>query len=113
MASLFTWTPDFGYTGQHEPKVFSTTFGDNYTQRAANGINNDMRTWDSIPFTVRSAAEAFAIEAFLKSMGAVTAFNWQVPGQDLALVICPKFSTPAPNGPSSYAMTATFKEVPA
>ncbi len=110
---LFIWIPDTDYSGSHEPRVFTVNFGDGYTERAPNGINTDLRTWDSIPFTVRSQAEAFAIETFLKVQGAVTAFNWQVPQQDLALVICTKFSTPIPSSPNSWSMTATFVEVPA
>jgi phage-related protein len=93
--------------------VFSTAFGDGYTQRAGNGINVDLRKWDDMPFTKRSQSEIFAIEAFLKAQGATTPFNWQVPGQDLALVVCPRWSTPKADDFGSWSITATFEETPA
>lgn len=73
--ATFTYTPDFGAAFEAKPNVRVTKFGDGYEQRQANGINTQPKNWN-LRFSIRTDAEADAIEAFLVSQAAVSSFDW-------------------------------------
>ena len=110
--STFTWTPDIGAEGAHEPRIRAAKFGDGYEQRAQDGLNADMMTWP-LSFSGRSAAEAQAIDAFLTAHGGVTAFDWTPPEAGAAQkFICKKWKRRR-DSYASQTVTATFEQVPA
>lgn len=108
--ATFTWTPDAGAAGEHEPSRRTVKFGDGYEQRAPNGINVDMAKWSSLSFSGRSAAEGAAIAAFLKARGGTESFTWTPPGGTSGNYVCPKWT----EKPVSYGtvVTADFYQVP-
>jgi phage-related protein len=43
--AVFTWRAEVGSTGNGEFSVFSTKFGDGYSQDIPNGLNNETQKW--------------------------------------------------------------------
>ncbi|OXE37447.1 MAG: hypothetical protein CGW95_01470 [Phenylobacterium zucineum] len=85
--ATFTYTPDYGASYEVQPTVRVSSFGDGYEQRQANGINTQRRTWD-LKFSVRSNAEADAIEAFFVAQAAVQSFDWTDINGDAGKFVC-------------------------
>lgn len=108
--STFTWIPDAGATCTREPRVRKAQFGDGYEQRAADGINNDLRSW-SVSFSVRTNAEIALIDAFLTTCGGVTAFTWADPDGNSSTYVCRKWTRTVGQA-NIQAISATFDEVP-
>ncbi|HYG86991.1 MAG TPA: phage tail protein [Azospirillum sp.] len=72
--------PLIGSTLKAQPKVLTASFGDNYSQRAADGLHAAQGldvglSWEGLP------AQIAEIEAFLESTGGYKAFLYQVPGR--------------------------------
>ena len=76
--ATFAYMPDWGATLKMTPRVRRVAFGDGYEQRAADGINNNLQTWD-LTFSRRTDTEVEAILAFLNLMAGVTSFGWEPP----------------------------------
>ncbi len=85
--ATFTWTPDIGSTEERSPRLRAVQFGEGYEQRAADGLNNDMRK-RGLSFTGRSAAESAAIAAFLEARGGVSSFDYAHPGDSSRKYVC-------------------------
>lgn len=86
----FTWVPSRGYTTKAKPRVFSATFGDGYSQRVSDGINNIDYSW-TLNFSSISVATAAEITTFLASKKGATSFTWNTTPGDNATevkVIC-------------------------
>lgn len=90
---IFTWYPDEGANESIKPDVTITKFGDGYEQRTARGINADITQW-TMTFTGSSASgkDVLNIRTFLKSMGAVTSFQWTNPFGELGIYVCREYS---------------------
>jgi phage-related protein len=73
--ATFTYTPDFGIAFEVRPTVRVSQFGDGYQQRQASGINTQPKNWD-LKFSLRTDAEADAIEGFLVDRAGVESFDW-------------------------------------
>lgn len=43
--AIFNWRAEVGTTGNGEFSVFTSRFGDGYTQDVPNGINNETQKW--------------------------------------------------------------------
>ena len=77
MATFPNYQPDYGTSLDITPKVRKSSFGDGYTQRVKDGINNTPRKW-SVTFTqVTSVIDE--IETFLIATGGTTNFTWTPP----------------------------------
>lgn len=76
--ATFTYMPDWGASLKMTPRVRTVAFGEGYEQRAADGINNNLQTWD-ITFSKRTDTEIEAILAFLTLAGGVSSFDWLPP----------------------------------
>ena len=106
---VMTWSPDYTSQGSHAPRVFGISFGDGYMQRAPNGLNPDLPTWD-LTWTT-DATTAASIITFLKTQGGVTAFLWQGPEDSIqTLWICRKYGS-QPSNYNKTIVTATFEQV--
>ena len=109
MPQTFTWTPDYTSQGSHAPRVFATAFGDGYMQRAGNGINTDLASWD-LTFTL-STSDATNLLTFLKAMAGTQAFYWNSPEDNLnPLWICRKWKC-IPANFNRWNVTATLEQV--
>lgn len=105
----FTWIPAYAARLNRKPRILEATFGDGYVQRAADGINVNPQSW-SLTFSGRSDAEADAIESFLNTQLAVTAFDWTPPGKSSAKFRCVEWSRSYDTN-NGTTITATFDEV--
>ena len=108
--STFTWTPDTGATEERAPRIRSVKFGDGYEQRAADGLNADMRK-RSLTFTARSTSETSAILAFLETQGGVSSFDYTHPGDSSRKYVCRTWKI-TDTGYNLKSITADFVQVP-
>lgn len=107
--TTFTWTPEFGSSGQATPNVTVNKFGDSYEQRVAQGMNSVKESW-SLTFAQRESAEFTAIAAFLVARGGVEAFNWTTPEGNAIVAVCRAWNK-LPQKGSRWTVTATFEQV--
>lgn len=106
----FTWVADYDAEESTSPRVLVAQFGDGYKQRAADGLNNQLRTW-SWSFNNRSLTDASDIIDFLKAKGGVTEFTHDLPGSgETVTVICSSWSKRWA-GFDTYNVSAKFEEV--
>ena len=68
---------DKGFTRQSTPKIHTMDFGDGYTQRIADGINNLQQTMN-VSFSTRPKAEIDDLVAFFESLNGVTKFRFDL-----------------------------------
>jgi phage-related protein len=106
--STFTWSPAPEPTENEAPRVRSAPFGDGYSQRVGDGINNSPRTW-SLRFT-RETADIQAIISFLRARGAAESFDWTPPDGPAGKWICKSWSRIVHHR-VVMGVNATFEEV--
>lgn len=108
--TTFTWTPEFGSSGDYAPNVTINKFGDGYEQRILLGMNSSPGIWN-LTFANRETDEGSDILDFLIAREAVEAFLWTPPLESDALVfVCRKWNK-APQKGNRYTITATFEQV--
>lgn len=108
--ATFTWTPDYGITEQHEPRVITSKLGDGYEQRLAIGLNSDLATWPLV-FDNRSNTEYDEIMAFLGARKGSESFDWTTPrGLAGKRWKCAKW-TGIGKSPNLNRVEATFEQV--
>lgn len=108
--STFTWIPDTGATMERQPRIRSVQFGDGYEQRAADGLNADMRKF-SLTFSGRSAAEIAAIDTFLATQAGVSSFDYTHPGDTSRKYVCRTWRV-IDVSYTVKTITAEFQQVP-
>lgn len=102
--------PTTSASKQSEAKTLKADFGDGYTQRVGNGINNVRDTytlsWEDI-----SRTDAKTIDDFLRARGGWDAFYWTAPGATVAKKwICEQWSVTNASTVLD-SVSATFIEV--
>jgi len=120
--ATFTYAPDWGASLKMAPRVRRVAFGDGYEQRAGDGINNNLQTWD-LTFSKRTDTEIEEILAFLTVAGGVALFDWEPPAGgyvaggyllsdyvDGKLFVCPEWSRSF-DAYNNSSIKATFIEV--
>ncbi len=113
--SLGVVVPDRGMSWKTEPQVLKNEFGDGYTQRISNGLNN-LKQNLTVNFANRTKADVDDIVAFFETKKGVTAFTFTVPdsnsgSSELAVkVICPDWSQNWEHD-DYYSVNATFERV--
>jgi phage-related protein len=106
----FTWIPSIGFTNDSTPKVKTAKFGDGYSQRVPDGINNISQSWN-LQFQSQPVEVAEAIEAFFRLKQGVTSFTWVPPGEVAEVkVIAPKWTKTYDSG-ISRSLSVTFERV--
>mgnify|MGYP003109826395 FL=1 len=108
----FTWTPSYNQSAQISPRVLSVRFGDGYTQRIPDGINNNLLNLE-LSFENRTEKEATAILHFLNARRGAEAFAYTPPSpyQTQKMFICKSFdSTFIFN--DNFSIKAKFEETP-
>lgn len=106
--STFTWSPAPGATQTKSPRVKAAQFGDGYSQRVGDGINNNPRVWN-LTFT-RLTADIDAIDAFLTAHEDGASFDWTPPKGAAGKFICKSWSENVIFR-TVQSITATFEEV--
>lgn len=69
--------PDKGFNRSTETNVFTTSFGDGYELRMANGINNLKQTLN-VSFSTRPKAEIDDLVAFFEGLGGASKFKFNL-----------------------------------
>ncbi|WP_144154444.1 phage tail protein [Paraburkholderia sp. BCC1885] len=108
MPDIFTWVPTVAnLSGTATLLVRKSQFGDGYTQRAPDGINNRSSSFN-LQF-VRDAATISAILAFLDAHAGATAFYWAPLLREQSLFTCETYSEPTKDG-NVYTISAMFDQ---
>jgi phage-related protein len=100
---------DKGFTRQSTPKIHMADFGDGYTQRIADGINNLQQTMQ-VSFSTRPKAEIDDLVAFFESLGGVNKFEMTIDdtnGAETIKVLCQQWSQTWAFD-NFYSLSATF-----
>jgi phage-related protein len=108
--NTFSWLPSYSTKVDKSPRILEAAFGDGYSQRTGDGINNNPATWE-ISIATRYDTEADAVMAFLDGQKGYIPFNWTPPGATAALkFISKKYGRTYTNNNLS-GITATFDQV--
>ena len=100
---------DKGFTRQSTPKIHTMDFGDGYTQRITDGINNLQQTMQ-VSFSTRPKAEIDDLVAFFESLGGVNKFEMIIDdsnGNETIKVLCQQWSQTWAFD-NFYSLSATF-----
>ena len=88
--AVFTWTPSKMFTKKVKPRVKVIQFGDGYSQRVPETINNLEAEW-SLTFSNRGLIDAAALISFLETHTGSEAFNWTPTGDSTSVAVyCPE-----------------------
>ena len=109
MAETFTWTPSYSSNLTRQPRVLEAKFGDGYSLRMGDGINNNPQFW-GIVFVERGATEMGNAEAFLAARGGHECFWWTPPGGSALLFVCKTWKRTYA-GYDMHGLEATFEQV--
>jgi len=107
--ATFNYSPSNGSAVNVEASIREAKFGDGYSQRFADGINNLPRMWN-VQFTNFQTTDADAIVAFLRARGGYESFDWTPPSGAAGKFFCRSWS----DGHDSFgirSISATFEEV--
>lgn len=106
--STFIWLPSYnGTSSDTTPKVRMAQFGEGYSQRVGDGINNIRRSW-SVSFE-QPKVVMDQILAFLKARAGVELFVWVPPTGVTGKWLCASWKE-TPVGANDYTISATFTE---
>lgn len=75
-----TYAPVVGASRKQEARVLKAQFGDGYAQRASDGINNVVATYD-LTWEDISRDDAKTLDDFLTARGGYESFDWTPPGE--------------------------------
>jgi phage-related protein len=93
-----------------QAQILQNKFGDGYSERAAQGLNNESQVWQ-LSWNNRPISDIDTIEAFIKAAGGYQSFYWTPPrGSAPLLFFCQKWSRTY-SGPKSDDFSATFEQV--
>jgi phage-related protein len=108
----FIWTPSYNQSAEISPRVLAVRFGDGYTQRIPDGINNNLLNLD-LTFENRSEKEATAIAHFLNVRRGAEAFCYTPPSPYATqkLFICKSFTSTFVFN-DNFTVSAKFEETP-
>lgn len=68
----------FGTQGELDWKVLVSPFGDGYSQRTPDGINNEIETWNVV-WTTLTKEEKTTLKNFFKALKGAGSFLWTAP----------------------------------
>lgn len=109
MTEIFVWSPRINSSGDTQPNLLESRFGNGYTQRLSVGINNLACSW-AVSFT---GTEAYLkpIQAFFVRHKGALHFMWTPPmGEQGAFVTTGGWQL-QPHGRRRYTLSTTFQQV--
>lgn len=93
-----------------KPRILNAQFGDGYSQRSPDGINNIVEIWD-VTFEYADKSIRDTLNDTLKDFGGVNYFLWTPPYESSTKkFICQEWTQPL-NDQGSYALNAKFIQV--
>lgn len=109
--AVFAISPAWNPVSTRKPRTLAIKFGDGYEQRAADGLNPDLQSWQ-LTFDPIPVADADTIEAFFETNAtAVTPFTWTPPRAAASSLFLCRTWTRKIVSPTTDSITATFEEV--
>lgn len=110
MAHTFSIKPSKSFSLSSKPRVVTSQFGDGYSQRIVNGINNIAKEW-SVSFNSRDLQTISQIENFFEARRGVEGFRWIPPGDTtIYSVLCTEWSKTY-DSHISASITAKFIQI--
>lgn len=107
MDSLPNIPISYGTAGKTECRILENDYGDGYNQRAADGLNSVVATWDVVWEDV-SVNDIDTLEAFFEAKKGYIAFLWTPPRRSVAKKwICKEWSRDI-QGLKTDRLRATF-----
>ena len=103
--------PDWGLEDKTNFDISSVRFNNGYTQRAENGINTAMRSWNPT-WSVLSKVQADRLEKFLVDRRGVHPFWWNHPSGERVWVISGTSVSRKADAYDCYSISCTFTEEP-
>ena len=111
MTSTFEWIPGYAPELIQQPRVLAVRFGDGYSQRSGDGINNEPQSW-ALTFTNVADNVADAMIGFLRNAAGTQAFFWVPPRSTTTIaVICGAWRR-AVSSRNANVIQLTFEQVP-
>lgn len=114
---IFTFKVQAQPSGTIGFRTLEASFGDGYTQKAADGINNKVQSYQiSCKGATRVGCGPTTpviqqVRAFIDELKGYQSFQWEPPGMGLLFrFTCDGYQW-AHNGNGVYTLTATFKQV--
>ncbi|MFY1919125.1 phage tail protein [Achromobacter xylosoxidans] len=105
---VFNWSPRINPQGRTKFRILTAQFGDGYSQRAADGINNKVASWP-LQFS-GSAAQIGPIVTFLDRHEGHRGFQWQPPLGEPGFYTATEYDLTALGG-EMYSLAVTFQQV--
>ena len=105
-----TVDPSLATNRKTDARVLEAGFGDGYSQRAGDGINTVMDTWN-VSWNCLNATDYNELNDFFEDNQGYISFEWTPVGETVEKkFICRQWSTNH-IGNSKYVLSATFNEV--
>ena len=106
----FFWSPSYGASVSQQPRIQEIQFGDGYIQRLADGVHNNLLTFN-LNFNLRNLSEVTAIIHFLSSKDGHKPFYFKAiaPYSVIKKFVCLSWST-AMEFDDNHNVQATFEE---
>jgi phage-related protein len=109
MAEVFIWSPRVGSSGDDQPDILESKFGNGYSQRLSVGINNIAGTY-AVSFTGDEAYIRQIKEFFIRHKGA-NHFLWTPPMESQGAYITTSGWQLQTHGKKKYTLSTTFQQV--
>ena len=109
MTEVFSWSPRVSSSGDTQPNVLSSQFGNGYSQRLPVGINNLAATW-SVSFTGTETHLKPIQDFFIRHKGA-NHFLWSPPMAGQGAFITAGGWQLQPHGGKKFTLSTTFQQV--
>lgn len=109
MAEVFTWSPRVGSSGDDQPNVLSSGFGNGYSQRLSVGVNNVAGSY-AVSFT-GNGAYIKPIKAFFVRHRGANHFLWTPPLELQGAFITTGGWQLQTHGKTKYTLSTTFQQV--
>lgn len=104
--AVFTWRAQVGSSGSGDFAMFSSKFGDNYSQDVPNGQNNETQKWNVV--VSGYGPQHRAVLAFLRTQKGVP-FEWKIPNFGMGWVKCKRYSQ-TDEGGDYWTLTMEFEQ---
>lgn len=105
--AVFTWRVEVGSSGSSDFAVFSSKFGDGYSQEVPNGMNNEVQKW-SVVVSGKGSRHRDVVQFLRDHKG--SPFQWKAPNTDgLGWYKCKRYSQTDAGG-DYWTLTMEFEQ---
>ncbi|WP_122543987.1 phage tail protein [Pseudomonas viridiflava] len=109
MTEIFTWSPRTSSSGDTQPNILESRFGNGYSQRLSVGINNLASSW-AVSFTGTEIYLKPIQDFFIRHKGAQH-FLWTPPLSEQGTFITAGGWQLQPHGRQRYTLSTNFQQV--